>query len=75
MRFTDISSNGFSSSTTTNDDKNITSAFGEGAFSNILEGIKASNQSRSGQLSSQEKVFVIDADQTVQIFVNQTISL
>ncbi len=72
---TNISSNGFSSSTTTNDDKNITSAFGEGAFSNILEGIKASNQSRSGQLNSQEKVFVIDAGQTVQIFVNQTISL
>ncbi|MCC5654557.1 hypothetical protein LC609_33240 [Nostoc sp. XA013] len=72
---TNISSNGFSSSTTTNDDKNITSAFGEGAFSNILEGIKASNQSRSGQLNSQEKVFVIDAGQTVKIFVNQTISL
>lgn len=72
---TNISSNGFSSSTTTNDDKNITSAFGEGAFNNILEGIKASNQSRSGQLNSQEKVFVIDAGQTVQIFVNQTISL
>ncbi|MCC5603933.1 hypothetical protein [Nostoc favosum] len=72
---TNISYNGFSSSTTTNDDKNITSAFGEGAFNNILEGIKASNQSRSGQLNSQEKVFVIDAGQTVQIFVNQTISL
>lgn len=72
---TNISSNGFSSSTTTNDDKNITAAFGEGAFSNILEGIKASNQSRSGQLNSQEKVFVIDAGQTVQVFVNQTISL
>ncbi|MBE8992321.1 hypothetical protein [Nostoc sp. LEGE 12450] len=72
---TNISSNGFSSSTTTNDDKNITSAFGEGVFNNILEGIKASNQSRSGQLNSQEKVFVIDAGQTVQIFVNQTISL
>ncbi|MBD2535980.1 hypothetical protein H6G97_44320, partial [Nostoc flagelliforme FACHB-838] len=54
---TNISSNGFSSSTTTNDYKNITSAFGEGAFNNILEGIKASNQSRSGQLNSQEKVF------------------
>ncbi|MCC5633536.1 hypothetical protein LC613_39445 [Nostoc sphaeroides CHAB 2801] len=72
---TNINSNGFSSSTTTNDDKNITAAFGEGAFSNIQEGIKASNQSRSGQLNSQEKVFVIDAGQTVQIFVNQTISL
>ncbi|MBC1280261.1 hypothetical protein GNF10_31020 [Nostoc sp. UCD121] len=72
---TNISSSGFSSSTTTNDDKNITSAFGEGAFNNLLEGIKASNQSRSGQLNSQEKVFVIDAGQTVQIFVNQTISL
>ncbi|MBC1296483.1 hypothetical protein GNF11_16190 [Nostoc sp. UCD122] len=72
---TNINTNGFSSTTTTNDDKNITSAFGEGAFNNLLEGIKASNQSRSGQLNSQEKVFVIDAGQTVQIFVNQTISL
>ena len=72
---TNINSNGFSSSTTTNDDKNITSAFGEGAFNNVLEGIKASNQSRSGQLNSQEKVFVIDAGQTVQVFVNQTIWL
>jgi hypothetical protein len=72
---TNISSNGFSSSITTNDDKNITSAFSEGAFSNLLESIKASNQSRSQGLNSQEKVFVIDAGQTVQIFVNQTISL
>ncbi|MBN3958755.1 hypothetical protein [Nostoc sp. NMS8] len=72
---TNIDSNGFSSTTTTNDDKNIISAFGEGAFNNVLEGIKASNQSRSGQLNSQEKVFVIDAGQTVQVFVNQTISL
>ncbi len=72
---TSIDSNGFSSTTTTNDDKNIISAFGEGAFNNVLEGIKASNQSRSGQLNSQEKVFVIDAGQTVQVFVNQTISL
>ncbi|MBD2565405.1 MULTISPECIES: hypothetical protein [Nostoc] len=72
---TNINTNGFSSTTTTNDDKNITSAFGEGAFNNVLEGIKASNQSRSGQLNSQEKVFVIDAGQTVQVFVNQTISL
>ncbi|MBD2536382.1 hypothetical protein H6G97_46715 [Nostoc flagelliforme FACHB-838] len=72
---TNISSNGFSSSTTTNDDRNITAAFGEGAFNNVLEGIKASNERRSGQLDSQEKVFVIDAGKTVEIFVNQTISL
>ena len=68
-------SSGFSSTSTTNDDRNLTAAFGEGAFGNVLEGIKASNERRSQQLNSQEKVFVIDAGKTVQIFVNQTIAL
>ncbi|MCF2151952.1 hypothetical protein IQ276_037215 [Desmonostoc muscorum LEGE 12446] len=68
-------SSGFSSTSTTNDDKNLSAAFGEGAFNNILENIKASNQRRSQQLNSQEKVFVIDAGKTVQMFVNQTIWL
>ncbi|MBC1237339.1 MULTISPECIES: hypothetical protein [Nostoc] len=68
-------SHDFLSTSTTNDDKDLTAAFGEGAFGNILENIKASNERRSGQLNNQEKVFVIDAGKTVQIFVNQTIWL
>lgn len=66
---------GVSSSVTTNDDRNITAAFGEGAFNNVLEGVKASSVRRSQQLNSQEKVFVVSAGTTVQIFVNQTIAL
>jgi hypothetical protein len=68
-------SNGFSVSSTTNDQKNLSAAFGEGAFNSVLENIKSSNIARSQQLSGREEVFVIDAGKSVQIFVNQTISL
>ncbi|WDD36798.1 hypothetical protein PQG02_33650 (plasmid) [Nostoc sp. UHCC 0926] len=68
-------SNGFSTSSTTNDDKNLPAAFGEGAFNSVLENIKSSNVARSQQLSGREEVFVIDAGKSVQIFINQTISL
>ncbi|MHC5861666.1 hypothetical protein [Nostoc sp.] len=72
---TSTNSNGFSTLSTTNDDKNLPAAFGEGAFNSILEYIKSSNVARSQQLSGKEEVFVIDAGKSVQIFVNQTISL
>ncbi|WP_265276864.1 hypothetical protein [Nostoc sp. KVJ3] len=72
---TSTNSNGFSTLSTTNDDKNLPAAFGEGAFNSILENIKSSNVARSQQLSGKEEVFVIDAGKSVQIFVNQTISL
>jgi Bacterial conjugation TrbI-like protein len=72
---TNINSIGFSSSTTINDDKSLAAGFGEGAFTNLLEGIKASNERQSEELKSQEKVFVINAGKTVQIFVNQSIQL
>jgi hypothetical protein len=68
-------SNGFSVSSTTNDQKDLSAAFGEGAFNSVLENIKSSNVARSQQLSGREEVFVIDAGKSVQIFVNQTISL
>ncbi|MFS0519373.1 hypothetical protein ACEYW6_32400 [Nostoc sp. UIC 10607] len=68
-------SNGFSTSSTTNDKKDLSAAFGEGAFNSILDNIKSSNVARSQQLSGREEVFVIDAGKSVQIFVNQTISL
>jgi hypothetical protein len=68
-------SNGFSTSSTTNDRKDLSAAFGEGAFNNILDNIKSSNVARSQQLSGREEVFVIDVGKQVQIFVNQTISL
>lgn len=68
-------SNGFSTSSTTNDQKDLSAAFGEGAFNSVLDNIKSSNVARSQQLSRREEVFVIDVGKPVQIFVNQTISL
>ncbi|MHC5748714.1 MAG: hypothetical protein ACYTXT_44155 [Nostoc sp.] len=68
-------SNGFSTSSTTNDQKDLSAAFGEGAFNSILDNIKSSNVARSQELSGREEVFVIDVGKPVQIFVNQTISL
>ena len=68
-------SNGFSTSSTTNDQKDLSAAFGEGAFNSVLDNIKNSNVARSQQLSGREEVFVIDVGKPVQIFVNQTISL
>jgi hypothetical protein len=68
-------SNGFSTSSTTNEQKDLSAAFGEGAFNSILDNIKSSNVARSQQLSGREEVFVIDAGKSVQIFINQTISL
>ncbi|WP_175586953.1 hypothetical protein [Nostoc sp. UIC 10630] len=68
-------SNGFSTSSTTNEQKDLSAAFGEGAFNSVLDNIKSSNVTRSQQLSGKEEVFVIDVGKPVQIFVNQTISL
>jgi hypothetical protein len=68
-------SNGFSTSSTTNDQKDLSAAFGEGAFNSVLDNIKSSNVARSQQLSGREEVFVIDAGKSVKIFINQTISL
>jgi hypothetical protein len=69
------SSNGFSVSSTTNEQKDLSAAFGEGVFNSVLDNIKSSNVARSQQLSGREEVFVIDVGKSVQIFVNQTISL
>lgn len=68
-------SNGFSTSSTTNEQKDLSAAFGEGTFNSVLDNIKSSNVVRSQQLSGREEVFVIDVGKPVQIFVNQTISL
>ncbi|MBE9003444.1 hypothetical protein IQ274_36165 [Nostoc sp. LEGE 12447] len=68
-------SNGFSTSSTTNEQKDLSAAFGEGAFNSVLDNIKSSNVARSQKLSGREEVFVIDVGKPVQIFVNQTISL
>ncbi|MBE9038234.1 hypothetical protein [aff. Roholtiella sp. LEGE 12411] len=68
-------SSGISTSSTTNGERDLLSGFGEGAFGNVLRDIQASNQRQASEFSSQDKVFVIDAGKTVQIFINQAISL
>ncbi|WP_193200530.1 hypothetical protein [Nostoc sp. MG11] len=68
-------SSGISTSSTTNGDRDLLSGFGEGAFGNVLRDIQASNQRQTSEFNSQDKVFVIDAGKTVQIFINQGISL
>ncbi|WP_341531431.1 hypothetical protein WKK05_37625 (plasmid) [Nostoc sp. UHCC 0302] len=65
------SSYGFSSSTTTNDNKDLAAGFTEGVLGEILQGVQSQNQ----QLQGTDKVFVIEAGKSVQIFVNQSINL
>jgi hypothetical protein len=68
-------SNGFSSSTISNENKDVLAGFTEGTISEIVRGIQTKNQQRVEQLQSADKVFVIEAGKQVQIFVNQTINL
>lgn len=72
---TTISSNGYSTSTSSNDDKNLLAGFAQGSFSQILQSIQSSNQQKIQSLQSESRVFVIPVNTTVQIFVNQTVSL
>ncbi|QLE46058.1 hypothetical protein FD723_38325 (plasmid) [Nostoc sp. C052] len=72
---TTISSSGFSTSTVSNDKKNLLAGFAQGSFSQVLQSIQSSNTQQIQSLQSNSKVFVVPAQTTVQIFVNQTISL
>jgi hypothetical protein len=67
--------NGFSSSTISNENKDVLAGFTEGTLSEIVRGIQTNNQQQIQQLQSADKVFVIEAGKEVQIFVNQTINL
>lgn len=68
-------SDGFTSSSVSNDNRDALAGFGEGAFSSILQDIKSGNERRAQSLNRANKVFVIGAGQTVRIYVNQTISI
>ncbi|MHC5771471.1 MAG: hypothetical protein ACYTXI_39115 [Nostoc sp.] len=72
---TTISSSGFSTSTVSNDNKNLLAGFAQGSFSQVLQSIQSSNTQQIQSLQSDGKVFVVPAYTTVQIFVNQTISI
>jgi hypothetical protein len=72
---TTISSNEFSSSTVSNDKKNLLAGFAQGSFASVLQSIQSSNTQKIQSLQSDAKVYVVPANTTVQIFVNQTISL
>lgn len=72
---TTISNNGYSTSTSSNDSKNLLAGFAQGSFSQILQSIQSSNQQQIQSLQSESRVFIVPANTTVQIFVNETISL
>lgn len=63
------------STVTTNDSKNLAAGFAEGSLNELVQRIQSENQQRLQQIQSEPKVFVIDSGTSVQIFVNQTISL
>lgn len=70
-----ITYNGYSISTVSNDNKNLLAGFAQGSFNQVLQSIQSSNTQQIQSLQSDTKVFVVPANTTVQIFVNQTISL
>lgn len=72
---TTISSNGFSTSTVSNDKKNLVAGFAQGSFDQVMQRIQSSNQRQIQGIEFDAKVYVVPANTTVQIFVNQTISL
>jgi hypothetical protein len=59
--------------TITNQDKNLLAGFTEGTINEILRGMK--NNQELQQTQQQQKIFVIDAGKSVQIFVNQSIAI
>ncbi|MBE9210532.1 hypothetical protein IQ244_29325 [Nostoc sp. LEGE 06077] len=68
-------SNGFSSSTITNDNKDLLAGFTEGTLGEMVRGIQTNNQRQNQRLQSEDEVFVIEAGKEVQVFVNETFSL
>ena len=72
---TTISNNGYSTSTSSNDSKNLLAGFAQGSFSQILQSIQSSNKQQIQSLQSENRVFIVPVNTTVKIFVNQTVSL
>ncbi|GAX39005.1 TrbI/VirB10 family protein [Nodularia sp. NIES-3585] len=70
-----INSLGVSTVTTSNDDKNLVAGFAEGSLNEMVRRMQTSNQQRLQQMQSEPVVFVLESGTSVQLFVNQTISL
>ncbi|MBD2531908.1 hypothetical protein H6G97_20895 [Nostoc flagelliforme FACHB-838] len=70
-----INSIGVSTVTTSNDDKDLVAGFAEGSLNEMVRRMQASNQQRIQQIQSEPKAFVVESGTSVQIFVNQTVSL
>ncbi|WP_373526252.1 hypothetical protein [Nostoc sp.] len=70
-----ITSNGYSTSTVSNDNKNLLAGFTQGSFNQILQRVQSSNSQQLQGIESAQKVFVVNAGTKVQVFVNQTIFL
>ncbi|MBD2302254.1 TrbI/VirB10 family protein [Nostoc sp. FACHB-190] len=70
---TSISSNGVTTTSTSNGDKNLIAGFTEGSLNEILGRMKTSNEQQLQSLERQQQVFVIEAGKQVQVFVNQSI--
>jgi hypothetical protein len=70
---TTISSLGTTTTTTSNGDKNLLAGFTEGSIKEIISRMKNANEQQLQQVQQQQKVFVIEAGKSVQIFVNQSI--
>ncbi|BAT56997.1 unknown protein (plasmid) [Nostoc sp. NIES-3756] len=72
---TTISSFGTTTTTTNNGEKDLVAGFAEGSINEILSRMKNSNERQIQGLQQQQQVFVIEAGQQVQVFVNQSISI
>ncbi|MBD2680904.1 MULTISPECIES: TrbI/VirB10 family protein [Nostoc] len=67
-----ISSNGVTTTNTSNGDKDLVAGFTEGSINEVLSRMKTSNEQQLQGLQQQQQVFVIEAGKQVQIFVNQS---
>ncbi|BAB77370.1 TrbI/VirB10 family protein (plasmid) [Anabaena sp. FACHB-709] len=72
---TTISSLGTTTTTTNNGEKDLVAGFAQGSINEILDRMKNSNERQIQGLQQQQQVFVIEAGQQVQVFVNQSISI
>lgn len=71
---TSISSNGVTTTSTSNSDKDLVAGFAEGSINEILSRMKTQNERQIQSVQQQQQqVFVIEAGKEVQIFVNQSI--